>query len=119
MRKVFFFLAAALLPYLFETSQAMAKDMTRLQVISGPEGVFRTLSGTTKITSVTAKIKNIGTITAKEIEVYAILPSGSRTRLFGPFSLDKYESSTYKGTPSDTVLSEQKIQVEINCANCR
>lgn len=101
------------------SSPSFAEDLTRLRA-GRPTGTFRTRSGSTELRSAQVKVRNVGTIEAKDIVVTVVVPSGRTGRIYGPNTLGPNKSAIYS---SDSVFipitKGGKLKTKVSCSNCR
>lgn len=83
-----------------------------------PEGTWTRGSVITLVT-VQARVRNVGKVEAKNIQVYAEVPGGSRVRLSGPSRLSSHESAVYTAQPNEIVRVAGNLGVAMDCDNCR
>ncbi len=93
--------------------------LTRLRARGKPRGTWKAELGGTRLVSVEAKVKNVGSVTAEQVKVFVELPNGEQVQLSGPGSVDRNETEVYSASVGKLVRSSDELRVVMECANCR
>lgn len=108
----------------FKTASSQARELTRLRLRGEPQVVSIKEAGRVKITSISAKLRNVGEVAARGIRVVAKLPNGRTIDLGGPGELPRKKTVDYFWSGDEDVTREalrgqQDVKVELLCSNCR
>ncbi|MCB0344230.1 MAG: protein kinase [Bdellovibrionales bacterium] len=94
-------------------------QQTRLRARGKPRGVWKAELGGTKLVSVEAKVKNVGSVTAEQVKVFVELPNGEQLKLSGPGSVERNETEVYTASVDKVVRSSDELRIVMECTNCR
>lgn len=101
-----------------QITRAESVDAAWLKQIGSPEATWSVASGVTQIKHLQVEIRNLGSQTAEDIAVSAILPGGQSVQLKGPQTLEKNKTGAYINDGVANTAHQGSIKVLIECSNC-
>ncbi len=94
------------------------RKLTRLRA-RRPEGLFTHGSKGLMMRSAHTEVRNVGSVTAENIQVFVVLPGGARVKMTGPSSLMRNAEAIYTADQETQMTREGRLRVEMSCDNCR